>query len=113
MQDWEDWGTAESRAVDMLIETYADFFCKNHGMEYKEAVKFVYEIVMSVMDYISGKPTGGERVGAVSGKETYSAAISLPEHLNLRFLFREVRFGWTLNYEEKKTILEWFKLIPW
>ncbi len=113
MQGWEDWGITESCAVDMLIETYADYFCKNYDMKHKEAVKFVYEIVMSVMDYISGKPTGGEKISAVLGKETYSATISLPEHLNLKFLFKEVRFGRALNYEEKRIILEWFKLIPW
>ncbi len=113
MQDWEDWGIAESNAIDRLIETYADYFCKNHGMKHDEAVRFVYEIVMSLVEYISRNPTKGEKVSVSSKKETYSATISLPKHLNLKFLFREVRFEWTLNYEKKEIILEWFKLIPW
>ena len=105
------WQIAESPAIDKLVKTYAFYFQEKHNMEYTEALVFVYEIVMVLIDYILVKPTGGERM-SVAGKEIYSATISPPDHPGLRFLFREVSFGWTIDYENKRIVLEWFKLAP-
>ncbi len=106
------WGIAESSIIDKLVRTYANYLENNHCMDRTEALMFVDELVMILIDYISGNPTGGKRI-ATGQIEKYLAVISLPQNLNLRFLFKEVYFEWTVDYPSKKLILEWFKLVPW
>ena len=106
-----EWGIAESSIIDNLIRTYANYLENNHGIDGTEALVFVDELVMVLIDYILGSPTGGKRV-ATGQIEKYLAVISLPQNLNLRFLFKKVHFEWTVDYPSKKLILEWFKLVP-
>ncbi len=106
------WGIAESSIIEELVRTYANYLENDHGMDGTEALMFVDELVIVLIDYILGSPTGGKRI-ATGQIEKYLAVISLPQNLNLRFLFKKVYFEWTVNYQRKELVLEWFKLVPW